>query len=158
MTKTEWKGICWKGAFSEFSVRELLTVLKGFGPLEVLEFEMPEYSRGQLSISLTRDKRKEVTLYHLETLGPQRQGKGRASLLMLKELFKGGIFVEDPGILMRSTAARSLLFWLQMFREGNVRAVEGDDLSLHCGMSAVELEAIEKRLRNGTAVPGRGAH
>ena len=150
MARIEWKGIYWSSAHGELDVKELLTVLKGFGPLEVLEFEKPECCRGQLSVSLAKDKSREVTLYHLEVLGSPRRGEGRAFLQWLKKIFKGGVYVEDPGILVRNASAESLLFWVKMFREGNVHAIEGEVLSLHCGMTPDEVDRIEDELRKAS--------
>ncbi len=46
MAEIEWKGILWKAAYGDLSVKDLLTVLKGYGPMEILEFEKPAACRG----------------------------------------------------------------------------------------------------------------
>ncbi len=41
MASIEWKGAKWEAYYSSLSIAELLTVLKGFGQMEVLRFEVP---------------------------------------------------------------------------------------------------------------------
>ena len=113
--------------------------------------------RGQLSVSLAKDKSREVTLYHLEVLGPQRRGEGRAFLQWLKRIFKGGVYVEDAGIQVRNASSESLLFWVKMFREGHVQAVEGESLTLHRDMSQDEIDRVEEELRHAGVTPDQGA-
>jgi hypothetical protein len=128
----EWKGIIWRAAYGDLSVKELLTILKGFGPMETLEFEKPGSFRGQISLSLSDERTKEITLYHLEVIGPKRRGKGREALTYLKKLFKGGLYVEDPGgvIRVKNANEESLPFWIKMYEEGYIDALETAGCSL----------------------------
>lgn len=146
MTEIEWKGIVWKAAYGDFSIKELLTILKGFGPMEILAFEKPGCFRGQLSLSMSEKGTKELTVYHLEVLGAKRQGQGRSALKLLKKIFGGELYVEDPGIIRVKNANRdSLLFWLQMYREGLIDAVESEDVSLPPQSSEADVSrAIEE--------------
>jgi len=132
----EWKGIVWRAAYGDLSVKELLTILKGFGPMETLEFEKPGVFRGQLSLSLTADGSKEITLYYLEVIGPKRQGMGREALKCLKKLFKGELYVEDPGVIrVKNANDESLAFWIKMFQEGHIDALDSPQLFLSHEMS-----------------------
>lgn len=136
MTEIEWKGIVWRAAYGDLSVKELLTILKGFGPMETLEFEKPGMFRGQVSLSLTAAGNKEITLYHLEVIGAKRQGKGREALKCLKKLFKGELYVEDPGVIrVKNANDESLAFWLKMFQEGHIHALDSPQMSLSAEMS-----------------------
>lgn len=136
MADIEWKGIMWRAAYGDLSVKELLTILKGFGPMETLEFEKPGVFRGQLSLSLTADGSKEITLYHLEVIGPKRQGKGREALKCLKKLFKGELYVEDPGVIrVKNANDESMAFWIKMFQEGHIDALDSPQMCLSQEMS-----------------------
>lgn len=151
MAEIEWKGIVWKAAYGDLSVKELLTILKGFGPMEILEFEKPGRFRGQLSLSLADDGSKEITLYHLEVSGSIRHGKGREALGCLKKLFKGELYVEDPGVIrVRNANVETILFWVKMFREGYIDALDCAECCLAHGMSEAEVNEIETRLRRKT--------
>jgi hypothetical protein len=134
--EVEWKSIVWKAAYDRLSIKELLTILKGFGPMEILAFEKPNYFRGELSVSLSEKQTREVTLYHLEVLGPKRQGQGRAALEHLRKIFGGGLYVEDPGIIRVKNADQdSMPFWVKMFNEGLIDALDAEGCSLqpHAG-------------------------
>lgn len=147
MAEIEWKGALWRAAYGDHDVRELLTILKGFGPMEILEFEKPGDFRGQISISLSKEGTKEITLYHLEVAGSKRRGKGREALRWLRKIFKGELYVEDPGvILVKNANVESLLFWLKMFREGLIEAVQSEMCSLTPHMSEDEISRIERAL------------
>lgn len=151
MAEIEWKGITWKSAYGDFSVRELLTILKGFGPMEVLEFEKPGCFRGSLSLSLTSAGVKEITVYHLETIGVRRKGQGRAALGFLRAIFKGEIYVEDPGeemIRVQDADGESLIFWIKMFREGYIDALESPVCSLHKRLKESDLDRIMEKVEN----------
>jgi hypothetical protein len=129
--EVEWKGIVWKAAYDRLSIKELLTTLKGFGPMEILAFEKPGCFHGELSVSLSEKQTREVTLYHLEVLGPKQQGQGRDALKHLKKIFGGGLYVEDPGIIrVRNADQDSLPFWIKMFEEGLIDAVDAEGFSL----------------------------
>jgi hypothetical protein len=148
LAEIEWKGAVWRAAYGNYSIKELLTILKGYGPMELLEFEKPGRFRGQISLTLSEEGRKGITLYHLEVLGPERQGQGRAALEWLREIFKGELFVEDPGKLIRVKNAddASLPFWIKMFREGVIDALDSDRCKLHSNMTREEVdEALKDR-------------
>jgi hypothetical protein len=148
VAEIEWKGAIWRAAYGDLSLKELLTILKGFGPMEILEFEKPGLFKGQISLSLTEGGAKEITLYHLEVEGRKRGGQGRAALQWLKKTFKGELYVEDPGVIRVKNANReSLLFWVQMFREGLIDALESELCSLSCQMGEFEIRRIEEETR-----------
>jgi len=75
VAEIEWKGATWKAAYGSLSVKELLTILKGFGPMEVLEFEKPGRFHGQMSLSLSSNGWKQITLYYLEAHGENAEGR-----------------------------------------------------------------------------------
>ena len=148
MAEIEWKGIVWKAAFGDHSVKELLTILKGFGPMEILAFEKPGCFRGELSLSISEQGTREITLYHLQVLSSKRQGEGRRVLKLLRRIFGGELYVEDPGIIrVKNVNEESVLFWAQMFREGLIDALESDQLSLHPHISETELNEVIRRIR-----------
>jgi len=152
VAEIEWKGAVWRAAFGSLSVKELLTILKGFGPMETLSFEKPGCCCGEISVSLTGEGKKQITLYHLEVLGKKRAGTGRAALQWLRSVFKGDLFVEDPGFIMVKGANReSLLFWLSMFREGLIDALDAENMELHPHMSDQELLTLESEIRGTPA-------
>ncbi len=147
MAEIEWKGAVWRAAYGSLSVKELLTILKGFGPMETLAFEKTGCCRGEVSISLSDEGTKQITLYHLEVLGPRRKGTGRAALRWLRSIFKGDLFVEDPGfILVKGANRESLLFWVRMFREGLIDALDAEAIELHQPMSDQELLRLESEI------------
>lgn len=148
VAEVEWKGAIWKAAYGSLSVKEILTILKGFGPMETLEFEKPGLFRGHLSLSLSEEKAKVITLYHLDVAGEQRQGQGRLALQWLKKIFKGELYVEDPGVIrVKNANERSGLFWVQMFREGLIDAIDGGLCVLNPGMTGAEVDAVERRIQ-----------
>lgn len=152
MAEIEWKGAVWRAAFGSLSVKELLTSLKGFGAMEILEFEKPELAKGQISISLSPEGKKQITLYHLEVEGVRRGGQGRATLLWLKQIFKGDLYVEDPGVIrVKNANQETLLFWVKMFREGLIEALESEMCALQPEMSEEEICRLEAALRITTA-------
>ncbi len=69
MAEIEWKGIVWKAAYGDLPIKDLLTILKGHGPMEVLRFRKPGAFWGELSISLTPRGTKEITIYHWKWKG-----------------------------------------------------------------------------------------
>lgn len=153
MAEIEWKGAVWRAAYGSHSVKELLTILKGFGPMEILEFEKPGLARGQVSISLSSDARKQITLYHLEVEGIRRSGQGRAALQWLKQIFKGDLYVEDPGVIrVKNANAQTLLFWLKMYREGLIEALESEMCALSPDMSEADLVKMEAFLLGSSTV------
>ncbi len=122
-----WKGIVWKAAYGQLSVKELLTILKGFGPMEVVRFEKPGSFRGELSLSLSPEGTKEITLYHLEVLEPRRRGYGRDALAFLRSIFRGVIHVEDAEIAdHHGVGKKSQRFWIKMLDEGLIDSLNAD--------------------------------
>ena len=147
VAEIEWKGITWKAAYGDLGVKELLTILKGFGPMEILAFEKPGCFRGELSLSLSEKGTKEITLYHLQVLGTRRQGEGRRALQLLRKIFGGELYVEDPGVIrVKNVNEQSFLFWTQMYREGLIDALESEQFSIQPRMQEAELEEAVDRL------------
>ncbi len=147
MAEIEWKGIIWKAAYGDHSVKELLTILKGFGPMEILAFEKPGCFRGELSLSISEKGTREITLYHLQVLSAKRHGEGRRALRFLRKIFNGLLYVEDPGLIrVKNVDEESILFWAQMFREGLIDALESDQVSLHAHISEAELNEVIRRV------------
>ncbi len=152
MAEIEWKGIVWKAAYGSHSIKELLTILKGYGPMEIIRFEKPGEFCGELSLSLNADGTKEITVYHLEVLGRRRQGGGRRALQELKKIFRGEVYVEDPGVIkVRNADSESLPFWIRMYEEGLIDALDSVSLKLHPHMSAEELAQARSKMMEQTA-------
>lgn len=149
MAEIEWKGIIWRSTYGNYSYKELLTILKGFGSMEIVAFEKPWIYHGIASIELNPQGGKNLTIYYLEVIGPKRRGTGRKALQELKEIFKGNIVVQDPGEILCSeySIIKSLLFWVKMFEEGLIEELESDQLVLRQGMSKEEIELIKERIR-----------
>jgi hypothetical protein len=151
VAEIDWKGIIWKAAYGDQSVKELLTILKGYGPMEILAFEKPGCFRGELSLSLSKQGTKEITLYHLDVLGPKRRGEGRKALQSLRKIFGGELYVEDPGVIRVKNANReSLLFWAQMYREGLIDALDSDICTLHPQLTDAELDKTVQQIAANT--------
>lgn len=149
MAEIEWKGVMWRAAYGSLSVKELLTILKGFGPMEILEFEKSECFRGHISLSPSTEGAKEITLYYLEVLGKGREGQGRAALQWLKKTFKGQLFVEDPGVIrVKNMDIESRPFWIKMHREGLVDVMEDDAGFLDSQGSAATVHGVEKSVED----------
>jgi len=146
LAEVEWKGIIWKAAFGTFSYKELLTILKGYGSMEILSFEKPGHFKGMASIALNTGGTRDLTIYYLEVLGPRRAGLGRKALLELKRIFQGKIFVEDPGEILTDeySITESILFWIQMFREGVIDGLDSDLVRLHPGIDEKEMKKLEQ--------------
>ena len=156
MAEIEWKGAVWRAAYGDLPIKELLTILKGFGPMEILEFEKPGCCKGQISLSSSQEGKKEMTLYHLEVFGDKRQGRGREALRWLRKIFKGELYVEDPGVIrVRNADEESLLFWVKMFREGIIDAIDSEMCQLYPEMSEPEISAVKERIDK--ALEGRKA-
>jgi hypothetical protein len=151
VAEIEWKGIIWKAAYGDLPIKDLLTILKGHGPMEVLRFRKPGAFWGELSVSLTPRGTKEITIYHLEVEGPRRRGMGRQALLCLKTIFRGEVFVEDPGRVIRVTNANqaSLPFWIKMHLEGIIDALESESVSLSPETPREEAERLWRALSQG---------
>ncbi len=147
MAIIKWKGANWESSHSSLSIAELLTVLKGYGPMEVLRFEVPGRYSGEMSLCLTDDGSKEITLYNLEVHGGRRQSLGREALRWLREIFKGAIFLEfpdlpDPEIGFHPT----MPFWFQMYREGLVDALDCENFYLDPQATTEEIVKVEKHI------------
>ena len=160
MAEIEWKGVLWKAAYGELSVKDLLTVLKGYGPMEILDFEKPATCRGRISLCLSEEGTRETTIHDLEVHGEKRKGQGRAALQWLRNIFKGEIYVEYPDLSADQEASEgSLLFWVKMYREGLIDVLECGMFCLYPEMGEAELGKIEKNIRNLSrkeeAMPGR---
>jgi hypothetical protein len=147
MAHIEWKGAKWEAYYSSLSIPELLTVLKGFGPMEVLRFEVSGRFKGQLSLCLTEDGTKEITLYHLEVCGQKRAGSGREALRWIRETFRGTIFLEfpnspDPEIGFHPT----MPFWFQMYREGLVDALDCENFYLTPQATTEQINQVREHI------------
>jgi hypothetical protein len=154
MTEVCWKDIIWTGANKELGIKEVLTILKGYGPLEVLHFENPSKYKGELSVWLDEEGLRHVSLFHLEVIGEKRRGLGREFLTCLRKIFGGDVYVQDPGqpsvpdemaggIHVQNPNRESALFWIRMFEEKLVQSVEGDLMDLDEDTTAEELEKVK---------------
>lgn len=154
MAQVIWKDIAWTGEDRELGIKELLTILKGYGPMEVLHFEKPNHYNGKISLWLDEKGVKHITLYHLEIIGEKRKGVGRKALEHLHDIFGGDVHVEDPGeptpleaktggIHVRQPNQESAMFWIKMFAENLVQSVEGDLMNLDENISSEQLETLE---------------
>jgi len=160
VAEIEWKGVLWKAAYGELSVKDLLTVLKGYGPMETLDFEKPAECRGQISLCLSDEGVRETTIHDFEVWGERRKGQGRATLQWLRSIFKGKIYVEYPDLSAEQEASEgSLPFWVKMYREGLIDGLECGMFCLYPEMGEAELGKIQETIRNLTradeAAPGR---
>ena len=155
MAQVIWKDIVWTGEDRELGIKELLTILKGYGPMEVLHFEKPNHYKGEISLWLDEKGVKHITLYHLEIIGEKRKGVGRKALEHLHDIFGGDGHVEDPGeptpleaktggIHVRQPNQESAMFWIKMFAENLVQSVEGDLMDLDENISSEQLETLKK--------------
>jgi hypothetical protein len=156
MAQVIWKDIVWTGEDRELGIKELLTILKGYGPMEVLHFEKPNHYRGKISVWLDEKGIRHITLYHLEVLGQRRVGEGRRALQHLHNLFGGSVHVEDPGeeiisdekaggIHVRQPNQESAVFWIKMFTENLVQTVEGDLMNLDENTSPRNLDELRHK-------------
>ncbi len=157
MAQVIWKDIAWTGEDRELGIKELLTILKGYGPMEVLHFEKPNHYNGKISLWLDEKGVKHITLYHLEIIGEKRKGVGRKALKHLHDIFGGDVHVEDPGeptpleaktggIHVRQPNQESAMFWIKMFVENLVQSVEGDLMNLDENISSEQLETLKKEI------------
>ena len=155
MAQVVWKDIVWTGEDRELGIKELLTILKGYGPMEVLHFEKPGQYNGKISLWLDEKGVKHITLYHLEVICEKRMGVGRQALQHLQKIFGGDVHVEDPGepippeemaggIHVRQPNLESAMFWIRMFRENLVQSVEGDLMNLDEHTTSEELETLKE--------------
>jgi len=153
MAQVIWKDIVWTGEDRELGIKELLTILKGYGPMEMLHFEKPNHYKGKLGVWLDEKGIRHITLYHLEVLGQRRKGTGRQALQHLHKIFGGSVHVEDPGetgpvdekaggIHVRQPNQESAMFWIKMFTENLVQTVEGDLMNLDENTSHHDLDDL----------------
>jgi hypothetical protein len=147
MASIEWKEAKWEAYRSSLSVPDLLTVLKGYGPMEILRFAVPGRFMGEMSLCLTDDGIKEITLYHLEVACEKRHGMGRGALRWLKGIFKGLIFLEFPDPPGPETGFHpSLPFWLKMYREGLIDAIDCENFYLEPHAATEQVEEVQQRI------------
>ena len=155
MAQVIWKDTIWSGADRERSIKDLLTILKGYGSMEILYFEKPGCYRGELSLWLDEQGVKHLTLFHLEVLGKKHRGVGRGALQHLRKIFGGDVYVQDPGetrsgreigggIHVRQPNRESALFWIQMFEERLIQSVEGDLMNLDEATATGTLETMRR--------------
>ncbi len=149
LAEVEWKGIIWRSAYGNYSYKELLTILKGFGSMEIVAFEKPWVYYGVASIARNPEGGRDITLYYLEVYTQKRRGVGRQALQELRQMFRGKIFVENPGEILCSeySIVESFSFWIKMVREGLIESLESDNISLTQGMVEEEILAVEERAR-----------
>lgn len=156
MAQVVWKDIVWTGDDRERGIKELLTILKGYGPMEVLRFEKPGQYMGKLSLWLDEKGVKHITLFHLEVIGAKRRGVGRQALKHLQRIFGGDVYVQDPGeatsleemaggIHVRQPNQESAMFWIKMFTENLIQSVEGDLMNLDENSSPQEIVTLQRR-------------
>ena len=166
MAQVVWKDIVWTGEGRELGIKELLTILKGYGPMELLNFEKAGHYRGKISLWLDEKGVKHITLYHLEVTGEKRKGLGRQALQHLQQIFGGDLHVEDPGepasmeemaggIHVRQPNPESVLFWLKMFTENLVQSVDGDLMNLDENTSPEELKTLKSEFSAQPKEPPR---
>jgi hypothetical protein len=149
MGSIEWKGAKWESYASSLTIPELLTTLKGFGPMELLRFDVPDRFKGELNLCLTDDGRKEVTLYHLEVYGEKRAGMGREALRWLRLIFKGPIFIEFPDPPYPATGFHpSMPFWFKMYREGLIDALDCENYCLPPQASSEQIEQVQEHIES----------
>ncbi len=149
MAYIDWKGAKWEAYYSSLSIPELLTVLKGYGPMEVLCFEVGGRFKGQLSLCLTEDGSKEITLYDLEVCGKKRAGYGREALRWIREIFKGTIFLEFPDLPDPKTGFHPTMpFWFQMYREGLVDALDCENFYLTPQATTEQINEVQQLIRS----------
>jgi hypothetical protein len=149
LAEIEWKGAIWKAAVGDLSVKDLLTTLKGYGPTEVLEFEKAGTSRGRVSLCLSEDGTREVTIHDLEVRGRKRRGSGRTAVRWLRAIFKGDVYVDYPEFSSKEEASTaSLPFWVRMYREGFVDCLEAGIYRLCPEMDEVQISGIEQEINH----------
>jgi len=149
MASVDWKGAKWEAYGGSLSIPELLTILKGHGPMEVLRFEIPGRFSGELSLCITEGGNREVTLYNLEVLDLRLAGDGRAALRWLRETFKGAIFLEfpdppDPLIGFHPT----MPFWLEMYKEGLIDSLDCEYFFLDSQATREQIDKVEKQVKS----------
>ena len=154
----EWKGAMWRSVRTDLSIADLLATLKGFGPMEIIEFVKPGYWRGRISLGVTGEGKKEVTVFELVVHGEKGKGKGRSALQWLRGIFNAELYAQEfGGGYLREWPETSLPFWIRMFREGILKEVQVDAFCLHRGMTETEIEQVEERVRELIAARENGS-
>ena len=159
MAQVIWKNIIWRGSTRETSIKELLTILKGYGPMEVVHFEKPGKYKGELNLWLDEDGVRHITLFHLEVIGEKCKGVGRQAFKHLRKIFGCDAYVQHPGqtisskgknggIHVEQPSQASAIFWIKMFEENLIQSVDGDFMCLDENTSADELETLKKKILN----------
>ena len=147
-----WKDMTWTAAGpKDLDTSTILTVLKGFGSMEILRFEKPEEFWGELSVYLDDQEGKCIVVYHLEVMGEKRRGVGRKALEYLQEIFCAGqVHVEDPGgsILVKGATQESAAFWIAMFEAGMIKSLESDILKLNEETTEKDLKKFRSRFED----------
>ncbi|NLI33922.1 MAG: hypothetical protein GX422_14265 [Deltaproteobacteria bacterium] len=144
----EWKGALWRSVRNDLSIGDLLSTMKGYGPMEIIEFVKPGHWRGRMSLGYAEKGCREVTLLELVIHGEKRQGKGRQALRWLKRTFNAELYAQDFGAGQLADGLEgSFPFWMKMFREGLLEGVEGEICSLHRGMSDREIDEMEEKVK-----------
>jgi hypothetical protein len=155
MAELIWKYIIWKGADRVMAIKDLLTVLKGNGPMELIAFEKATEYKGELNVWVDENGVRNITIYHLEVVGEKRRGKGRQALKDLRGLFGGDVYAEHPGTPAFQKAHRNTnelnqpdsnlpAFWIKMFEENLVHEVEDHDIFLDQNTPQEQLEALKR--------------
>jgi hypothetical protein len=149
LAEIEWKGAIWKAAVGDLSIKDLLTTLKGYGPTEILEFDKSGGSRGQISLCLSEDGVREVTIHDLKICGGKRKGSGRKAVRWLRTIFKGDVYVDYPEFSSKEEAlTASLPFWVKMYREGFIDGLEGGIYRLYPEMDEAQINRIEQDINS----------
>ena len=149
MGSIEWKGAKWESYASSLTIPELLTTLKGFGPLELLRFVVPGRFKGELNLCLNEDGHREVTLYHLEVCGEKCAGTGREALKWLRQIFRGPIFIEFADPPDPSTGFYpSSPFWFKMYQEGLIDAIDCENYRLPPQAASEQIEQVRLHIES----------
>ncbi len=147
MPEVVWKNIVWKSAYGDLPIKDILTILKGYGPMEILAFEWPDLFKGELSISLDKNGIKHVTIFWLEIIGEKKRGIGRFALAYLRKIFESQVHVEDAGYFhVKNVTRESLLFWIKMFEEGIIQSLVSDDIKINECSTYLEIKRAKEKL------------
>lgn len=157
MAQVTWKDLVWTGLGRQVSIKELLTILKGYGPMEVLHFESPGRYGGDMSLWLDEEGAKHITLFHLEVTDTNYHHGGREALRHLRKIFGGeghlpqqgeGAFASRRkigGIHVEEPSQESFLFWIEMFEQNLIDSMESDLVHLDENTSFDEIERLKSR-------------
>ncbi len=152
MGSIEWKGARWEAYRTSLTIPELLTILKGFGPMELIRFEVPGRFKGELNLCITDDGSKEVTVHHLEVCGDKRAGVGREALRWLRDVFKGPILLEFPDSPDPAAGFHPTMpFWFKMYEEGLVDALDCENFYLPPQATSEQIEQVRTHIESVVA-------